>query len=147
MFKISQKPSEIIDLSHYERKISSQNGEDGVIAKILETLGESNPYYVEIGVEDGRECNSRYLREELGYQGLQFDKDYENLEINLYREFITAENIKQSQREIIVIYYLCPVNKYLTEVVFQSAYYHYCNYCGAILCQNHPYQLLSSNAF
>jgi hypothetical protein len=31
------------------------------------------PYYIEFGVEDGRECNSRLLREQHGWHGLMMD--------------------------------------------------------------------------
>lgn len=83
----------IFELKPYENKVFSQNGEDGIIKKIFEIIGFSNRYYVEIGVEDGRECNTRYLREVCACQGIQFDRDYENLEINLHQALITAENI------------------------------------------------------
>jgi hypothetical protein len=85
----------VINLQSSEKKVFSQNGEDGVIVKIFELIGFSNRYYVEIGVEDGRECNTRYLREVYDCQGIQLDRDYSNPEINLYQELITAENINQ----------------------------------------------------
>jgi len=82
-----------IDLSQHERKIFSQNGEDGVIKKIFEVIKTTNKYYVEFGVENANECNTRNLRENCGWSGLLMDGGYENKEIGLYQEFITAENI------------------------------------------------------
>lgn len=83
-----------IDLSQFEACIYSQNGEDGVIKKIFEHIGTSSKYYVEFGGYDGYTgSNTRYLRENLQWKGLLMDGGYENSEINLQREFITAENI------------------------------------------------------
>jgi len=82
-----------IDLSKYEKKIYSQNGEDGVIEKIFEMIGTTSKNYVEFGVEGGWECNTRYIRESCGWYGLLMDMGYENHTINLQKEVITAENI------------------------------------------------------
>lgn len=62
------------DLQHYEEKITSQNGEDGVLMEILQRIGVTDErFYVEFGVEDGRECNTRVLRERLNFTGLSMD--------------------------------------------------------------------------
>ena len=82
-----------ISLSQHEKKVFSQNGEDGVIKKIFEVIKTTNKYYVEFGVENANECNTRNLRENGGWSGLLIDGGYENKEIGLYQEFITAENI------------------------------------------------------
>ena len=87
--------SKQIDLSQHERKVFSQNGEDGVIKKIFEVIKTTNKYYVEFGVENANECNTRNLRENCGWSGLLMDGGYENKEIGLYQEFITAENINE----------------------------------------------------
>jgi hypothetical protein len=50
-----------MELNTFERKIFSQNGEDGITMKLLELIynGDNNDkYYVEFGVESGRECIS-----------------------------------------------------------------------------------------
>lgn len=86
---------EEIDLSLSEKKIFSQNGEDGVIEKIFSTIGVTNQFYVEFGVENGKECNTRYLREVCGWSGLMMDGSNENASINLHKEYITAENINE----------------------------------------------------
>jgi len=85
-----------IDLSEFEQKIYSQNGEDGIIMKLTELIynnDNDNKFYVEFGVENGMECNTRILREKYNWKGLQMDGDNENDSINLKKEFITKENI------------------------------------------------------
>lgn len=84
---------QIIDLSSFEKKVTSQNGEDGVIEAIFSFIGAETKYFVEFGTQNGDECNMRYLREQHQWRGLMMDGGHENLEINLRKEFITAENI------------------------------------------------------
>jgi len=78
---------------HYSRRFS-QGGEDGVITRVLEIVGSTNRFYLELGAGAGEECNTRLLRES-GWTGVMLDCDYENPAIGLYREFITAENVNQ----------------------------------------------------
>lgn len=85
-----------MDLSLFEKKIYSQNGEDGVTMKLLELIYEGNnarKFYVEFGVENGNECNTRILMEKYHWNGLQMDGSNENHHINLRKEFITKDNI------------------------------------------------------
>jgi hypothetical protein len=83
----------IVDLGKYEEKVFSQNGEDGIIQGILNFIGDTNRYYVEFGVNDGVECNTRLLREKYGWKGLSMDGGFFKPEINLQKNYITAENI------------------------------------------------------
>jgi len=75
-----------------EKKVYSQNGEDGIIQSICDIVGCNLKNYVEFGAEDCTECNSRQLREK-GWKGLVMDGSHENLSINLRTEMITVENI------------------------------------------------------
>ncbi len=88
--------TEQIDLNNFEEKIYSQNGEDGIVKKLLEIVydkDKNNKYYVEFGVESGMECNTRILREQYKWTGLLMDGSNENTDINLQKEFLTKENI------------------------------------------------------
>jgi hypothetical protein len=85
----------IINLEEFEEKIYSQNGEDGITMKLIELIYDNpkNKIYVEFGVENGNECNTRILRENYQWQGLLMDGSYENNDINLKKEYITQHNI------------------------------------------------------
>lgn len=45
-----------------EKRVFSQNGEDGIIEAIFARIGEGNKFFVEFGVQDGKECNTHNLR-------------------------------------------------------------------------------------
>lgn len=83
-----------------ERKVYSQNGEDGVIAAIFGLLGVTNRFFVEFGCEDATECNTRYLLEN-GWTGLLMDGNgvSRNPYATVHREYITAENINDLFRK------------------------------------------------
>ncbi|MCC6417693.1 MAG: hypothetical protein IT429_05535 [Gemmataceae bacterium] len=63
------------DLRGYERRVYSQNGEDGILQEIFRRIGTTCRYFVEIGVEDGRECNCARLALEEGWSGLFVEAD------------------------------------------------------------------------
>ena len=94
----------ISNINDHERKVYSQQGEDGIIETIFEKIGTFNKFFVEFGVgppykggkklkieEHGLECNTRYLQEK-GWSGLLMNgKGFP--EHNVKQEFITAKNI------------------------------------------------------
>jgi hypothetical protein len=41
-------------------------------------------FYVEIGTQDGTECNTRLLREHHAWDGILIDAEFKNPDINLY---------------------------------------------------------------
>lgn len=81
-------------LANSERKITSQNGEDGVIEAIFGVIGVTNRYFVEFGVQDATECNTANLLWK-GWTGLMMDAggNSRNPAASVQKEFITAENI------------------------------------------------------
>lgn len=89
---ISSCFSEEIDLSRFEKSLYSQNGEDGVLAKIMQ-LVQPSPFCVEFGADDGVTGSNTYLLRLQGWNCLLLDRLYEIPEFNLHKEFITAENI------------------------------------------------------
>lgn len=60
---------------------------------MFDTIGTTNKVFVEFGVEDGTQCNTRLLRERHGWTGLQMDGSEARPEVNKQQEFITATNI------------------------------------------------------
>lgn len=79
-------------LRPFERQVYSQNGEDGIIEEIFNRIGTGSRFAVEFGVEDGKECLTRHLRDDKGWDVLQMDGGDDNPP-SIKREYITAENI------------------------------------------------------
>ena len=76
-----------------EEKIYSQNKEDGVTLSLINFLGIKNGTFVEFGVGDGSETNTRILREKYNWKGLMMDSSIDNLSINKHQEIISYSNI------------------------------------------------------
>ena len=75
----------------FERKIYSQNGEDGITLELVRLLNPPH-FFVEFGVQTGVECNTRVLKH-AGWCGVHWDSDHSDPDRGLYQESITAENI------------------------------------------------------
>ena len=67
-------------LNELDYKIFSQNGEDGIIDYLLKRLKIYKPKFIEIGVGDYTECNTRFVFERTSSKGLIIDciNDFEN---------------------------------------------------------------------
>lgn len=83
----------VVNIGYYEHKVFSQNGEDGVIENIFSNIGTTNKYFVEFGIEDGSECNTRLLLEQHKWTGLRMDGSNESAERLIRKEFITPDNV------------------------------------------------------
>jgi hypothetical protein len=64
-----------LDLTQFELKGFSQNGEDGVIQEIVRRVGAGNRTFVEFGIGDGTEGNCVFLAQLLGWRGVFLDAD------------------------------------------------------------------------
>ena len=94
-------------LLRHQSQVFSQNGEDGIIAEIFNRIGTTDKVFVEIGLEDGTECNSRLLLQS-GWTGLWIESDKEcgetiqkkfsceldNGQLRLRQNLVTKENIE-----------------------------------------------------
>jgi hypothetical protein len=69
------------ELTPFERSTCSQNGEDGVIAEILDRIGVTSRWFVEFGIEDGSQGNCVTLARDLGWSGLFIEVDDANYAI------------------------------------------------------------------
>ena len=57
--------SNISLLSDVDYKVFSQNGEDGILDYLLYQLGIQKPKFLEIGVGDYTECNTRFILKDI----------------------------------------------------------------------------------
>ena len=64
---------DITDLNQTELKIFSQNGEDGIIDYLTSQLDIKKPKFVEIGIGDYSESNTRFIYERTSAQGMIID--------------------------------------------------------------------------
>jgi len=63
------------DLTAFELRVFSQNGEDGVLAEVLRRIGVAGGGFVEFGVQDGTEGNTVFLAEVLAWGGVYLEAD------------------------------------------------------------------------
>jgi hypothetical protein len=106
------KYKDLKKLNWYEFKVSSQNGEDGIIAEIFRRIGTTNRYFVDFGSSDGAENNTALLVRQ-GWSGLWIDGDEASIakaktvfrpevdagRLTALNAFITAENIEDLFRQ------------------------------------------------
>ena len=99
-------------LNTSEFQVYSQHGEDGIIEEIFKRLGAHTKLFVEIGVQDGLECNTTYLiikgwsgywldssRESMSQINNTFRKPILKRQLQCHNVFITAENVQQVLRD------------------------------------------------
>lgn len=93
-------------LARFNRRMYSQQGEDGVIAEIFGRIGARDRTFLEFGIGDGRENTTRFLLER-GWRGYwlegypehvaharEFFRSYiDSGQLSILESFITAENI------------------------------------------------------
>ena len=95
------------NLNDYEFKVFSQFGEDGIIQFLIKNINLSCNKFIEFGVENYEEANTRFLMENNNWSGLIIDSSLENIEhiknqyyywkhdLKVINEFITKENINE----------------------------------------------------
>jgi hypothetical protein len=104
----SPRGSDPVRLLCYAHQVLSQNGEDGMIREIFRRIGVKQKTFVEIGVEDGSECNTAFLLTQ-GWTGWWLDgneghqRQFESLRarfriipecLRFERSLVGADNIK-----------------------------------------------------
>ena len=95
------------DLRNYEFKVFSQWGEDGIIQYLTQILEIPNKTFIEFGVEDYSESNTRFLLMKDNWSGFIVDNSKQNIdkiknssltwkyELNPFCAFLTSENINE----------------------------------------------------
>ena len=88
-------PENMIYLPEYNKRVYSQNGEDGITMAIFDKIGFTNKKYLEFGATN--ECNnSQILHEKYGFSGILWNGSNTFCTYsNIFQEFINVENIKE----------------------------------------------------
>ncbi len=104
---LNNQKQEIIDLADLEFSVFSQWGEDGIISWLIDKISKVPRSFIEFGVENYTESNTRYLLFERNWRGLVLDGSAENIsdiinsqynwkyDLQAKRQFITAQNINE----------------------------------------------------
>ena len=105
ILNMRSKYKNIKNINDLDYKVFSQNGEDGIIDYLLYSIKIDKPKFVEIGIGDYSECNTRFLFERTSPKGLVVDciedlkiKVSKNIklwraDITILEEFISSKNI------------------------------------------------------
>ncbi len=100
MAKLFARNKKIENINLFDKKVYSQNGEDGIINIIFRKIGTTNKFCVEFGAGDGHECNTRYLIKKKKWKYLHMDTCHCSKTYTIIKhEFITAENINNLFRK------------------------------------------------
>ena len=81
------------DLNQFEFKVHSQFGEDGIIQFIIDNIIIKNKIFVEFGVENYEEANTRFLLENNNWEGLIIDSSIENIDYIKKKEYYWKNKI------------------------------------------------------
>ena len=77
---LNEKLKEHNDIQKVGYKVTSQFDEDGIIQYLLNNMDLQKKIFIEFGVENYRESNTRYLMEKDNWAGLVIDQDCNNIE-------------------------------------------------------------------
>lgn len=99
------------NLNDYEFRVFSQWGEDGIIQHLVRSIDIPRKYFVEFGVQDYRESNTRFLLVNDNWSGLVMDASAANVElikkdmiywaydVKPVQAFVTRDNINELLRQ------------------------------------------------
>jgi hypothetical protein len=87
-----------LSLSHHHAQVYSQNGEDGIIAEIFRRISVKDKYFVEIGTENGKQNNTRFLLEQ-GWRGIWLDSNFAKGR-DMFAEFISSGALVLIERSV-----------------------------------------------
>jgi len=102
----SEKYKNSKNLIRYGFKVYSQSDEDGIIKEIFNRIGIKNKKFIELGIQDGLECNTTFLLF-AGWQGVWIDmstnlnklkddfRDYFGTKLLFKKNIITKNNVNK----------------------------------------------------
>jgi hypothetical protein len=85
------------DLRSFERRVCSQNGEDGIIEEILRRVGIKTRQFAEFGAGTGLECNCARRALEENWEGLFIEGDTAKFD-GLCRRYVGLAGIRWGER-------------------------------------------------
>lgn len=100
-----QKKNNYFLINDYEFKVFSQFGEDGIIQYLINNINIKNKKFIEFGVENYTEANTRFLLENNNWSGLIIDSSKKNTDyikkqsyywkynLTVVNKFLSTENI------------------------------------------------------
>ena len=103
--QIKEKAGKFTNIQDAEFSVFSQWGDDGIIQYLIHTIGITNKTFIEFGVENYREANTRFLLINNNWKGLVIDGSEKNIQyikndaiswnysLNAVAKFITKENL------------------------------------------------------
>lgn len=95
----------VTDLSQIEFRAFSQFGDDGIIQYLISKLNPEVPFFVEFGVQNYREANTRFLLQNNNWRGLIIDSSQNDINaikndwyywrhsLTALCEYVTKDNI------------------------------------------------------
>lgn len=81
------------DINKYELKIFSQFGEDGIIDFLIKKLNIKSNYFIEFGVEDYNESNTKFLLEARNWSGEIYEANKNHVNYIKNQEFYWRYNL------------------------------------------------------
>jgi hypothetical protein len=100
-----QKKNKSNNINNFEFSVFSQWGEDGIINYLINNLKLSSKNFIEFGVENYIESNTRFLLQNYNWSGVIFDSNKDNInqikkhyyywrhDLNAVHAFINVKNI------------------------------------------------------
>jgi hypothetical protein len=104
---LRRRKDSIQNINDAEFRIYSQWGEDGIISYLVETIPIKNKFFVEFGVENYEEANTRFLLTYYNWSGLIIDSNesyikqiksseiYWRYDLKALHAFVTRDNINE----------------------------------------------------
>ena len=86
------------EVNNHEYKIFSQFGEDSIIQFLINNLNISKNLFIEIGVENYEEANTRFLLENNNWEGLIIDGSDKNIKFVREQNYYWRNKIKAVSR-------------------------------------------------
>ena len=89
-----KKKNNYENINDYEFKIFSQFGEDGIIQYLINNLNITKKKFIEFGVENYEEANTRFLLENDNWSGLIIDSSKKNINYIKKQNYYWRHDIK-----------------------------------------------------